>query len=146
MSEQRNTSTDTATGPPAPTVWHSLSYVDALAAIEFLTSAFGFVSKAVYTHDDPTRVVHAELHWPPGGGIMLGSSGRPEGMVDPTGHASAYCVLDGDDSDVDVLFERATAAGAVVVREPRDEGYGGRGCSLRDPEGNQWSFGTYRGE
>jgi uncharacterized glyoxalase superfamily protein PhnB len=47
---------------------------------------------------------------------------------------------------VDRLFERAVAAGATVVRPPTDQDYGGRGCTLRDPEGNQWSFGSYRGE
>jgi hypothetical protein len=29
---------------PAPTVWHSLSYRDAPAAVDFLTEAFGFVA------------------------------------------------------------------------------------------------------
>ena len=47
---------------------------------------------------------------------------------------------------VDALYERAVAAGATVVRKPEDQDYGGRGCTLRDPEGNQWSFGSYRGE
>jgi len=35
------------------------------------------------------------------------------------------------------------AAGAEVVIEIKDEDYGGRGCSCRDPEGNVWSFGSY---
>jgi uncharacterized glyoxalase superfamily protein PhnB len=41
---------------------------------------------------------------------------------------------------------RATAAGAEVVRELRYEDYGSLGFTVRDPEGNLWSFGTYRGE
>ncbi len=41
---------------------------------------------------------------------------------------------------------RATASGARALREPTDEDYGGRDCSLLDPEGNQWSFGSYPGE
>ena len=28
----------------------------------------------------------------------------------------------------------------------RDEDYGSRGFTVKDPEGNIWSFGTYRGE
>ncbi|MGI8578517.1 MAG: VOC family protein [Nocardioidaceae bacterium] len=129
--------------PPRPAVWPTLSYRDARAAIEFLTFALGFVEKASYADEsDSMKVVHAQLDWPPGGGIMLGSSGRPEGMVDPTGHGSTYCVTD----DVDAVFARAVAAGATVVREPADQDYGGRNCVLRDPEGNQWSFGSYRGE
>jgi len=31
------------------------------------------------------------------------------------------------------------------VSEPHDTDYGARECALRDPEGNLWSFGTYRG-
>jgi uncharacterized glyoxalase superfamily protein PhnB len=32
------------------------------------------------------------------------------------------------------------------VREPVDQDYGGRGCTLADADGNLWSFGTYRPE
>ncbi|MET9020012.1 VOC family protein [Actinopolymorpha sp. NPDC004070] len=48
--------------------------------------------------------------------------------------------------DPDALFARATAAGAEVVAGLKDEGYGNRGVSVRDLEGNLWSFGTYAGE
>jgi uncharacterized glyoxalase superfamily protein PhnB len=43
----------------------------------------------------------------------------------------------------DALFERATGAGAEVVMEPTDQDYGSRDFTVRDPEGNLWSFGTY---
>jgi uncharacterized glyoxalase superfamily protein PhnB len=132
---------------PAPTVWHSLSYRDARAAITFLTDAFGFAPAGVYTDDeDDSVVVHAQLDWPPGGGIMLGSAGRhDETWVDATGHAQCYCVTLSDE-EVDQIYERAMKLGATSVRAPLDQGYGGRGCTVRDPEGNQWSFGSYRGE
>jgi uncharacterized glyoxalase superfamily protein PhnB len=55
---------------------------------------------------------------------------------------SVYLVSD----DPDGLFERADAAGAEVIRPLRDEDYGSRGFSIRDPEGNLWSIGTYAGE
>lgn len=131
------------TSAPGPTVWHSLSYNDAAAAIEFLTTVFGFVATAVYVDEsDATRVMHAQLDWPPGGGIMLGSAPRPDGWPDIRGKASAYCVTD----EVNACYERCIAAGASVLREIRDEDYGGRGFTVLDPEGNQWSFGSYRGE
>ena len=130
---------------PTPTVFHSLSYDDAPAAIDFLTRAFGFVPKGVY-NDDAGRVMHAQLDWPAGGGIMLGSSRRDDDTwFDSTGHAACYCVTETDE-DVDAVYSQALAAGATSVREPEHQGYGGRGCTLRDPEGNQWSFGSYRGE
>jgi hypothetical protein len=37
------------------------------------------------------------------------------------------------------------AAGADVTDKPHDTDYGSRDFALRDPEGNHWSFGTYRG-
>lgn len=131
---------------PSPTVWHSLSYRDAPAAVDFLTEAFGFVAKAVYRdEDDPHIVVHAQLDWPAGGGIMFGSAPRPDDMTDPTGCASAYCVVESVE-EVDALFARATSAGATVVRPPTSQDYGGRNFIVKDPEGNQWSFGDYRGD
>ena len=43
----------------------------------------------------------------------------------------------------DAHHERAVAAGAKLVRPLEDTGYGSREYSVRDPEGNLWSFGTY---
>ncbi len=72
---------------------------------------------------------------------MLGSAGKDEspfGQRRP-GNDSVHVVCD----DPDGLYERATAAGAEVVRGLVDEDYGSRGFTVRDPEGNLWSFGTY---
>jgi uncharacterized glyoxalase superfamily protein PhnB len=127
------------------TVWPVLTYSDARAAIKFLVDAFGFEERAVYaSEDDPSIVQHAEMRWPQGGGIMFGSAGKddsPFGKRTP-GNDSVYVVCD----DPDGLFARATGAGAEVVRGLVDEDYGSRGFTVRDPEGNLWSFGTYAGE
>ena len=45
--------------------------------------------------------------------------------------------------DPDAHHAAARAAGATVVRELEDMDYGSREYSVRDPEGNLWSFGTY---
>jgi uncharacterized glyoxalase superfamily protein PhnB len=133
----------TSTSNP-PTVWPVLTYRDAPAAVTFLAKAFGFEETGVYTRDgDPSVVEHAQMRWPLGGGIMFGTAGKddsPFGQRTP-GNDAVYVVCD----DPDALFERATAAGAEVVRGLADEDYGSRGFSVRDPEGNLWSFGTYRG-
>lgn len=42
--------------------------------------------------------------------------------------------------------ERARKAGAQITAEPHDTDYGSRDFAAQDPEGNRWSFGTYRGE
>jgi hypothetical protein len=44
------------------------------------------------------------------------------------------------------LFARATAARAEVLMGLHDTDYGSRDFAVRDPEGNRWSFGTYREE
>jgi uncharacterized glyoxalase superfamily protein PhnB len=133
------------TNDKEPTVWPILTYRDARAAIAFLRDAFGFEEKGVYARDDdPTIIEHAEMRWPLGGGVMFGTAGKddtPFGTRAP-GNDSVYVVCD----DPDELFIRATNAGAKVVRELVDEDYGSRGFTVRDPEGNLWSFGTYRGE
>ena len=122
-----------------------LTYRDAPAALDFLADAFGFEKPpATREIDDPSIVEHAELRWPLGGGIMLGTAGKddsPFGQRQP-GNDSVYVVCDEPDDS----FERAAAAGAEVVRGLQDEDYGSRGFTVRDPEGNLWSFGTYAGE
>ncbi|GAA4589844.1 putative glyoxalase superfamily protein PhnB [Actinoplanes octamycinicus] len=128
--------------PPPPQVWPTLRATDARALIRFLVEAFGFEETAVHGAGD--RVDHAELSWPPGGGIMLGSvrdDAENPWHLDP-GTFGAYVVTD----EPDKLFARARAAGATIVREPFDTDYGSRDFTVRDPEGNLWSFGTYRGE
>ncbi|WP_067863920.1 VOC family protein [Nocardia shimofusensis] len=142
MTDSTITPAETRTGTA---VWPCLSFRDAHAMVAFLTEAFGFEKSAVYTRENDQAVVeHGELRWPLGGGIMFGSAGKddtPFGQRTP-GNDSLYLVCD----DPDGLFARATAAGAEIVRELRDEDYGSRGFTARDPEGNLWSFGTYRGE
>jgi uncharacterized glyoxalase superfamily protein PhnB len=123
---------------PAPNVWPTLRALDARALIRFLVDAFGFVETAA--HDEGDLIVHAELAWPEGGGIMLGSH-RPDGWTLQPGTFGAYVVC----ADPDALHARAKAAGAEFVQELHETDYGSRGFAVRDPEGNLWSFGTYRG-
>ena len=126
-------------------LWPVLTFHDARAEMEFLHSAFGLEETAIVAReDDPTIIEHGEMRWPSGPGIMFGSAGKddsPFGTRQP-GNESVYVVCD----DPDALFARATGAGAEVVRGLRDEDYGSRGFTVRDPEGNLWSFGTYAGE
>src|SRR6202044_1074020 len=97
---------------PPPQVWPTLRARDARALIRFLVDAFGFEETVVYGEGD--RVDHAQLSWPPGGGIMLGAepAGAQDGVgVTQPGAFSAYVVTD----DPDAIFARATAAGAEIT-------------------------------
>jgi uncharacterized glyoxalase superfamily protein PhnB len=124
--------------PPAQ-VWPTLRARDARALIRFLVDVVGFDETAVYGEGDDVH--HAQLSWPPGGGIMLGSV-RDDAWALQPGTFGAYVVAE----NIDALYERVTAAGADIIRKPEDTDYGSREFALRDPEGNLWSFGTYRGE
>lgn len=134
-------STSPTTPGPVASVWPTVRATDARGLIRFLVDALGFDATVVY--GDGERVDHAQLSWPAGGGIMLGSQ-RPDNPADVAapGTMSVYVVTDAPDA----LCARARAAGARITREPFDTDYGSRDFALLDPEGNRWSFGTYAGQ
>jgi uncharacterized glyoxalase superfamily protein PhnB len=126
----------------APTVWPALRCKDARGLIKFLVDALGFEESLVV--EDAGVVHHAELKWPLGGGVMLGDDREADDELHaqlPKGPVSVYVVCD----DPDARFERASAHGAEVLQALKDEDFGSRGFSVRDPEGNVWTLGTYRG-
>lgn len=129
------------TSPP-PTVWPAFRAHDARALIRFLVDVLGFEETVV--HADGDVVAHAELAWPEGGGVMLGSV--REAPDDPwpavPGTAACYVVT----ADPAGVHDRAVAAGAEIVRALHTTDYGSRDVAIRDPEGNLWQFGTYAGE
>lgn len=111
------------------TVIPSISYRDEPAAIEWLCDAFGFEKQLIVPNDDGS-IAHAQLSFG-NGMVMIGSL--------PDSEFTTYVVV----ADADVIYARAKAAGAEIVREIRDEDYGGRGFTCRDLDGHLWSFGTY---
>ncbi|GHH55250.1 VOC family protein [Streptomyces candidus] len=123
-----------------PSMYPSLLYRDAKAAIELLTGAFGFTRGPVYEGEGGT-VEHAELSFG-NGTVMLGSKGRggqfDEAMAD-SGPSSVYVVV----PDVDAHHKHAAERGAEILMPPTDQDYGSRDYMARDPEGNIWAFGTY---
>jgi len=128
-------------------VWPTFRAKDARGLITFLTEAFGFEATAVFGEGDVVQ--HAQLSWHHGGGVMLGSvrdedAGGGRWSVDP-GATGCYVVV-ADDDELDALHARAAAAGAEIVQAPQGRDYGSREFIACDPEGNLWSFGTYRGE
>ena len=118
-------------------IYPTFRYRDAPGAIDFLERAFGFECGMVVEGPNGT-IAHAELHLG-GEWIMLGSK-REDTF--PSGPTTTYVVVD----DPDALYARATGAGAEIVRELFDTDYGSRDFAARDPDGNVWTFGTYRPE
>ncbi|MGX9886100.1 VOC family protein [Streptomyces sp. NPDC002276] len=126
-----------------PSIYPSLLYTDAKAAIRQLTEAFGFTELAVYEGEDGS-VTHAELVQG-NGAVMLGSKGRGgrfDEAMKSAGPVGVYLVVD----DVDAHHRRAVEHGAEILTPPTDQDYGSRDYVARDIEGNIWSFGTYAPE
>ena len=127
------------------TIIPALRYRDAKAAIGYLCDVLGFQKHAVHEGGDG-KVMHAELSFG-NGMIMLGSVAPTEfgenvrqpdeiGMKETQ---SPYLLV----ADADAVYQRARAANFTMLRDIRDEDYGGRSFTCRDPEGHIWSIGTY---
>jgi uncharacterized glyoxalase superfamily protein PhnB len=125
-----------------PNIFPAVRYADADAAVTFLKAAFGATEKAVHRGEDGV-IHHAELAFGDGL-VMVGqysqagwSGGEAPRPLSST--VSIYIIVD----DPDGHHAAAKEAGARVVRELEDTDYGSREYSVRDPDGNLWSFGTY---
>ena len=123
-------------------IYPSLTYDDALAAIEWLCRAFGFTKRFVVPGPNST-VEHSELSL--GTGVVMIGSPKPEDhRLSPKALAGVSQALSVFVEDPDANYKVALAAGARVVRELRTEEYGARGYMVLDPEGHLWYFGNYR--
>ena len=128
-------------------VGQGASLADAARGAEFL-QALGFEEVVLYTNEnDPSVVEHAQYQWRDNGGVMFGSvrPGNPHATADMVGQAKCYLVVE-TDTEVDEVFHRELAAHGTALTEPTDQDYGGRSVTIADPEGNQWSAGSYPGE
>ncbi len=132
--------------PGEEAVWLILHYEDPGRALDFLTDALGFEAEGV-VRDEEGVVVHAELHRPRGGSLVLGWARRGGGVHEDlrAGAGAIYVAT----AEIDAAHERARTAGAEVVRPPHETAFGTgvatRAFTVADPEGNLWTFGTYRG-
>ncbi|WP_375478857.1 VOC family protein [uncultured Jatrophihabitans sp.] len=123
-------------------IWAGLTCEDALAMRGWLVE-LGFVEGVLVPGAGDGEVQHSEMLWPEGGRVMISSTRDADDAfgVAPGG-ASLYVVVD----DPDAVLVRAQRLGAQLIRAMEDTDYGSRGFSIKDPEGNRWSFGTYAGE
>jgi len=121
----------------------TLHYRDGKAAIDWLCRAFGFSAQAVYEGENG-EIAHAQLTLGTGM-IMLGSAETEYARLVQAPKAGApatqgiYVVV----KEVDAHYARAKAEGAEIVIDIKDEDYGGRDYTARDPEGHVWTFGSY---
>jgi uncharacterized glyoxalase superfamily protein PhnB len=116
-----------------------LSYHDAPGALAWL-AALGF--DVVRRQDGAgEEVIHSEVRL---GDVvlMVASNDAPYEKAPLVGASTGqglYLLID----DVDAAFDRAIAAGGIVVIAPEDTEWGTRRARVLDPEGTEWSFGDY---
>lgn len=122
-----------------------MRYRDAPAAIDWLCTTFGFEATLVVPNEDGS-IAHAQLSFG-NSMIMLGSVfdtefGRLMKQPSEIGQfntQSSYLVV----NDADMVYARVQEARGEILLDIKDEDYGGRGFTCRDPEGHIWSIGTY---
>ena len=123
--------------PPGYTrVCPYLLYEDARAAVEYLTTTFGFVQRLAQT--GAAGRMHTELVLGDDGLVMLGQAG--ESFSSPRRRDAYPSVLvHFYVDDVESLHQQATAAGADVT-ELETAPVGDRRFTATDPEGQVWVF------
>jgi PhnB protein len=120
-------------------VYPYLRVRNAPAAIEFYKRAFGVTEKFRLT-EPSGRIGHAELDF--GGATVMVSEEYPDmGIVGPESVGGTTFALHLHVDDCDALIARAVGAGAKVLREPKDQFYGERSGTVRDPFGHEWLIG-----
>lgn len=125
----------------APAIVPVLRFADGARTVDWLCDAFGFERGMVMTNDDGS-LGHVELSL--GRQLIMGGSADGDGpfqrIAHPPGRAMLYVAMEGGVAE---HHERAVAAGAEVVLPLERKEYGAMEYTVRDPEGNLWSFGDY---
>lgn len=132
---------------PYGQIWAAIPYADAPAGIRFLTDVLGFEPQVVVANpDDESVIEHSQLRWPEGGIVQAYTANRPGNPFSdrPIGCESLYIVT----GDPQAVWARCTDAAVEVVRPPESPEYAPDTMvfSIRDPEGNIFSFGSYTGQ
>ncbi len=121
----------------------SMRYDDPMRAIAWLRDTCGFTEQLVVPREDG-GVAHSELTL--GSSAVMCSSCIDDDLAIVTPAAaggttgSVYVYV----ADPDALYARMHAASTRVVRPIENTEYGSREFGVVDPEGNGFSFGTYR--
>lgn len=148
MSTHENTATESATETVEHgsserrdhNIWAAIASPDPRALRAWLVR-LGFEEGTLVTLPDGS-VRHSEMVWPEGGRVMVHTYNPDDTDITvPVGAGSLYVVTDHPDE----VFARAQQLEAPLVRPMKEEDYGSRGFTIRDADGNTWSFGTYAG-
>jgi PhnB protein len=130
---------------PIPDGYHSVTpYLivkGAAAAIDFYKLAFG-ATELMRLPGPDGKVGHAEIRI--GDSPVMLADEHPEvGAVSPQtlGGSPVHMLIYVE--DVDARFAQAIAAGAKELRPVKDQFYGDRSGTLKDPFGHMWTIATH---
>ena len=113
----------------------------AAKAIDFYKRAFG--ATEVMRMEDPNgRIGHAEIQIGDSH-IMLADEYPEMGYRGPQSLGGAAVSLMVYVDDVDSVFKRALGAGAQEAQPLKDQFYGDRSGTLKDPFGHVWTIATH---
>lgn len=117
------------------TVTPGFAVAKATKVLEFLQKAFG--GKVVDRYDAPDgSIAHCELMIGDSV-VMFGEANPAHGMEAMPASLSLYV---DDGPAVDATWQRAVAAGATSLMAPKDQFYGYRTATVKDPGGNKWTI------
>ena len=112
---------------------------DGPALLEFVKQAFD--AEEIFRTVGSAGGLHAEAKI--GDSMLMMGGGIPgrEFRSTPNTHALHIYV-----EDADAVYQKALAAGATAIDQPRDQEYGERSASVKDPAGNFWYIATHVGK
>jgi PhnB protein len=115
----------------SPEGWHDVTprlvVHDPARLVEFLKQTFNATGD--FQTDSPSLIRIGDSL------VMVSGVGPREAMP-----GFLYVYVD----DIDATYQRALAAGAVSLEEPRETPYGDRRGMVNDPCGNVWQIATHK--
>ena len=122
-----------------PSIYPRLAYRDEVAALEFLTRAFGLVERRESRMEHPDGMLAwLELG---DGVVMIGRAGEERhGLHSPLDAGASTAMVNAYVHDIDAHYRRAEAEGARIVTPLEDMFWGDRRYEALDLEGHRWHF------
>jgi uncharacterized glyoxalase superfamily protein PhnB len=127
MTENRSVPTNVMPG--------NLAYASVEEAVEWLRRAFGFSEH--FRYGDPAHSSGAQMHL---GDAWIMISKSREGWKSPAEAGAGTQSLTIFLEDVQGIYQRAEAAGAKILEEPRETEYGEFQWAALDFAGQHWLF------
>lgn len=130
---------------PIPEGYHSVTphiiVNDAGKAIEFYKKVFN--ATELFRMPDPQgKIAHAEIKI--GNSIIMLADEFPEMEArSPQAYGGSPITICLYVEDVDTIFNQAIRDGAQVVRPLKDQFYGDRSGTIKDPFGHKWTIATH---